>query len=98
MNINDFNNLSDIGKLDYVLDCLYKAHGLFKIIYESGCGFEQQVLDELEYLGDEFSRIGFMAESHDYTGVYEDLNKNLTRLSSIVEVIDEYLYKHRKIN
>ena len=94
MDINDFNNLSDIGKLDYVLDCLYKAHGLFKIIYESGCGFEQQVIDELEHLGDEFSRIGFMAES----GVYEDLNKNLTRLSSIVAVIDEYLYKHRKIN
>ena len=46
MDKNDFNNLSDIGKLDYVLDCLYKAHGLFKIIYESGCGFEQQVLDE----------------------------------------------------
>ncbi len=98
MDINDFNNLTDTGKIDYVLECLYKAHGLFKIIYESGCGFEQQVLDELEYLGDEFSRIGFMVECHDYTGVYEDLEKNLSKLTAIVSVIDNYLYTSHQIN
>lgn len=98
MNGNEFYNLNDIEKMDYVIACLYKAHSLFKAIYDSGCGFDQSVLDELEYLGDEFSRIGFMVESQDYTDVYEDLNKNLSRLSSIVSVIEDYIYQNRKVN
>lgn len=98
MNENEFYNLNDMDKMDYVIACLYKAHSLFRAIYDSGCGFDQTVLDELEYLGDEFSRIGFMVEVQDYTDVYEDLNKNLSRLSSIVAVIEEYIYKNRKIN
>ncbi len=98
MNENDFYNLDDLDKMDYVLACLYKAHSLFKAIYDSGCGFEQPVLDELEYLGDEFSRIGFMVEEQDYTGVFQDLNKSLSRLSSIVAVVEDYIYKNRQIN
>ncbi len=98
MNENDFYNLNDVDKMDYVLACLYKAHSLFKTIYDSGCGFEQVVLDELEYLGDEFSRIGFMVELQDYTNVYTDLNNSLSRLSSIVAVVEDYIYKNRKIN
>ncbi len=98
MNENDFNNLNDVEKMDYVLTCLYKAHSLFKTIYDSGCGFEQSVINELEHLGDEFSRIGFMVEIQDYTDVYADLNKNLSRLSTIVSVVEEYIYKNRIIN
>lgn len=98
MNGNEFYNLNDTEKMDYVIACLYKAHSLFKAIYDSGCGFDQSVLDELGYLGDEFSRIGFMVEVQDYTDVYEDLNKNLSRLSSIVSVIEDYIYKNRKVN
>ncbi len=98
MNEREFDSLDDIEKMDYVLACLYKAHSLFKVIYDSGCGFEQSVIDELEYLGDEFSRIGFMVEIQDYTDVYTDLNKNLSRLSSIVAVIEEYIYKNRTVN
>ena len=98
MNEREFDSLDDIEKMDYVLACLYKAHSLFKVIYDSGCCFLLCVLDELEYLVYEFSRIVFIVEIQDYTDVYTDLNKNLSRLSSIVAVIEEYIYKNRTVN
>lgn len=98
MNDDQFDALSDTDKLDYVLECLYKAHGFFKAIYDSGCGFQQETLDELEHLGDEFSRIGLMAEERNFSGIYSDLNKNLAKLSSIVSAVSDYVYKNRVLN
>lgn len=98
MDINEFNSLSSVDKLDYILSRLHYAYDLFKIIYESGCGFEQSVLDELEYLGSEFSRIGLKAEEHDFSDVYNELNENITKLTNIVSVVEEYLYKNNIIN
>ena len=98
MNLYDFESMNRLGKLDYIIECLYKAHSLFKIIHDSDCGLEQPLIDELEYLGSEFSRIGIMAEEGYFNGLYEEINKNLSKLSGIVTLVESYIYRHRTLN
>lgn len=88
MDVSEFYNSSDLDKLDYVLNRLNYAYSLFKIIYDSGHDFPEQIIEELGFLGDEFSRIGVFTEDKNYNNIYEDLNKSILRLENIVSTVD----------
>lgn len=84
MDLAEFSALDDIQKLDYVIDALKEARGIFSYIYYSDmAGINNMFLLELDSIGDALFEYSSMAELGQFEEIFSDLNVNLRRLREL---------------
>lgn len=88
MDIERFRYLSDLAKFNYVALKLEQARTLMSEIY-NGCLYlmSDDMIKELEALGDDFVRFGVAAEDGSSEDIFHDLNISLKRLEELAALV-----------
>ena len=88
MDIERFRHLGDLAKFNYVALKLERARTLMSEIY-NGCLYlmSDDMIKELEALGDDFVRFGVAAEDGSSEDIFHDLNISLKRLEELAALV-----------
>ncbi len=78
-----FYMLDNSNKMSYILYRLQDAKFMFKIINDSFIALNSDEIAELVKIGDSLVSIGVLAEDMEFSGLYELLEKPLSRLEEL---------------